>query len=91
VIRSGHPADTTLETLSGLKPAFKEDGKVTAGNASQISDGAAAVLLMEAVEGGVARAEAARADRGSETVGVDPVIMLTGPIPRRRSSSSATG
>src|SRR5204863_3883537 len=39
---------TTLETLAGLKPAFKEDGRVTAGNASQISDGAAAVLLMSA-------------------------------------------
>src|SRR5688572_30267709 len=39
---------TTRETLAGLKPAFKEDGRVTAGNASQISDGAAAVLLMSA-------------------------------------------
>ncbi|MGK2931909.1 MAG: steroid 3-ketoacyl-CoA thiolase, partial [Solirubrobacterales bacterium] len=37
---------TSVETLAGLKPAFKEDGKVTAGNASQVSDGSAAMLLM---------------------------------------------
>ena len=43
--------DTTLEKLAALKPAFKEDGKVTAGNSSQISDGAAAVLLMTPREG----------------------------------------
>ena len=48
--------DTTLETLSQLKPAFKPDGKITAGNASQISDGAAAVLLMSRREGRGARA-----------------------------------
>src|SRR6185503_3384997 len=47
VTDQGIRPDTTLEKLSQLKPAFKEDGKVTAGNASQISDGAAAVLLME--------------------------------------------
>src|SRR5882672_4374649 len=43
----GIRADTSLEVLSQLKPAFKEDGKITAGNSSQVSDGAAAVLLME--------------------------------------------
>ena len=50
--RPGHPARTrALEALAGLKPAFKEDGKITAGNSSQISDGAAAVLLMSARQG----------------------------------------
>ncbi len=73
--------DTSLKALAGLKPAFKEDGKVTAGNSSQISDGAAAVLLMareKAEELGL-RPRARIVD--AVTVGVDPVIMLTGPIP----------
>src|SRR5438128_1197102 len=73
--------DTTLEALANLKPAFKEDGKITAGNSSQISDGAAAVLLMtreKADELGL-KPRARIADE--TTVGVDPVIMLTGPIP----------
>jgi acetyl-CoA acetyltransferase family protein len=73
--------DTSLEALAALKPAFKEGGSVTAGNSSQISDGAAAVLLMsreKADELGLApRARIFDAI----TVGVDPVIMLTGPIP----------
>jgi acetyl-CoA acyltransferase len=73
--------DTSLEALAALKPAFKEGGSVTAGNSSQISDGAAAVLLMareKAEELGLApRARIYDAT----TVGVDPVIMLTGPIP----------
>ena len=73
--------DTSLEQLAALRPAFKEDGTVTAGNSSQISDGAAAVLLMareKADELGLApRARIFDAT----TVGVDPVIMLTGPIP----------
>jgi acetyl-CoA acyltransferase len=76
--------DTSLEKLSQLKPAFKEDGKVTAGNSSQISDGAAAVLLMtreKADEYGL-KPRARIVDQ--TTVGVDPVIMLTGPIPATR-------
>jgi acetyl-CoA acyltransferase len=72
---------TDVETLAGLKPAFKEDGKITAGNSSQISDGAAAVLLMtreKADELGL-KPRAKIVDQ--TTVGVDPVMMLTGPIP----------
>jgi acetyl-CoA acetyltransferase family protein len=73
--------DTTLEKLSELKPAFKEDGKITAGNSSQISDGAAAVLLMSR-EKADALGLAPRARVVDQTtVGVDPVMMLTGPIP----------
>ncbi len=73
--------DTSLEKLSQLKPAFKEDGKITAGNSSQVSDGAAAVLLMtrEKAEALGLRPRARIYDQ--TTVGVDPVIMLTGPIP----------
>jgi acetyl-CoA acyltransferase len=76
--------ETTLEGLAALKPAFKEDGLVTAGNSSQVSDGACAVLLMareRADEFGV-RARARIVDQ--TTVGVDPVLMLTGPIPATR-------
>ena len=83
--------DTTLEALAALKPAFKEDGTVTAGNSSQISDGAAAVLLMareKADELGLApRARVFDAT----TVGVDPVIMLTGPIPATRTLLARNG
>ncbi len=72
--------DTSLEKLAGLKPVAREDGVHTAGNSSQISDGAAAVLLMtedKAVELGLTPKA-----RVIDTclVGVDPVLMLTGPI-----------
>ena len=73
--------DTSLETLSQLKPAFKPDGKITAGNSSQISDGAAALLLMtpeKAKELGLTP-RARIVDQ--TTVGCDPVKMLEGPIP----------
>jgi acetyl-CoA acetyltransferase family protein len=76
--------DTTIEALSELKPAFKPDGKITAGNSSQISDGAAAVMLMSR-EKADALGLAPRAKiLDQTTVGVDPVIMLTGPIPATR-------
>jgi acetyl-CoA acetyltransferase family protein len=76
--------DTNLEVLAALKPAFKPDGRITAANASQISDGAAAVLLMsrEKAETLGCRPRARIVDQ--TTVGVDPVIMLTGPIPATR-------
>jgi acetyl-CoA acyltransferase len=73
--------DTTIEALSQLKPAFKEDGKVTAGNSSQISDGAAAVLLMAREKADALGLKARARIVDQTTVGVDPVIMLTGPIP----------
>ena len=73
--------ETTLAGLGALTPAFKEDGRHTAGNSSQVSDGAAAVLLAsrEAAENGGLTARARIVDH--LTVGVDPVLMLTGPIP----------
>jgi len=81
VTDQGIRPDTTLEALAELKPAFKPDGKITAGNSSQISDGAAAVLLM-AREKAEALGLTPRARiLDQTTVGVDPVIMLTGPIP----------
>jgi acetyl-CoA acyltransferase len=80
----GIRSDTSLEALAALGPAFKEGGKITAGNSSQISDGAAAVLLAsreKAAELGL-RPRARIVDY--TTVGVDPIIMLTGPIPATR-------
>jgi acetyl-CoA acyltransferase len=73
--------DTSIEKLAALKPAFKPDGRITAGNSSQISDGAAAVLLMsrEKAEQLGCAPRARVVDQ--TTVGVDPVTMLTGPIP----------
>jgi acetyl-CoA acyltransferase len=72
---------TNLETLSQLKPAFKPDGKVTAGNASQISDGAAAVLLMSAEKAKELGVKPRARIVDQTTVGCDPVKMLEGPIP----------
>ena len=81
VADQGIRPDTSLEALAGLKPVFKEGGRITAGNSSQISDGAAAVLLMsrEKADQLGLRARARIVDQ--TTVGVDPVTMLTGPIP----------
>jgi acetyl-CoA acyltransferase len=73
--------DTTSEALAGLRTVFKEDGVVTAGNSSQITDGAAAVLIMSedrAEELGLAPKARFKA---FSVVGVDPITMLTGPIP----------
>jgi acetyl-CoA acyltransferase len=72
---------TTVETLGNLKPAFKPDGKVTAGNSSQITDGSAAVLIMsEAKANELGLTPRARFVEFA-VAGVDPVTMLTGPIP----------
>ena len=73
--------ETSLEALGALKPAFKPDGVVTAGNSSQIADGAGALLI--ASEAAVARMGWRPLARltGFAVTGVDPVIMLTGPIP----------
>jgi len=77
----GIRADSSLEALAKLKPAFKEDGKVTAGNSSQITDGSSAVLIMSeeraAQLGYTPRARFV----AFSLAGVDPVTMLTGPIP----------
>jgi acetyl-CoA acetyltransferase family protein len=81
VTDQGIRPDTSIEALAALKPAFRPDGRITAGNSSQISDGAAGVLLMareKAEELGLTP-RARIVDQ--TTVGVDPVIMLTGPIP----------
>jgi acetyl-CoA acyltransferase len=91
VTDQGIRPDTTIEKLSQLKPAFKEDGRVTAGNASQISDGAAAVLLMERSKAESLGLKPRARIVDQTTVGVDPVIMLTGPIPATRKLLERNG
>jgi len=83
--------DTTVESLAELKAVCKKDGKITAGNASQRSDGAAAVLLAarETADALGLRGRAKILDH--TTVGVDPVIMLTGPIPATRKILERNG
>jgi acetyl-CoA acetyltransferase family protein len=76
--------ETTAEGLAALKPAFKEDGIVTAGNSSQVSDGASAVLLMSREKADDLGAKPRARIVDQTTVGVDPVLMLTGPIPATR-------
>jgi acetyl-CoA acetyltransferase family protein len=81
LVDQGIRADTSLEKLASLKPAFKPDGKVTAGNSSQISDGAAGVLLMSRAKADALGVTPRARIVDQTTVGVDPVTMLTGPIP----------
>ena len=83
--------ETTLEGLAGLKPAFKEDGKITAGNSSQVSDGAAGVLLMAREKADALGLEPRARIFDQTTVGVDPVIMLTGPIPATKKLLERNG
>jgi acetyl-CoA acyltransferase len=72
---------TTAETLAALKPAFKPDGKVTAGNSSQITDGASAVLVMSEERATSLGLTPRARFHAFALAGVDPVTMLTGPIP----------
>jgi acetyl-CoA acetyltransferase family protein len=83
--------DTSVEGLADLKTPFKEGGRITAGTSSQLSDGAAAVLLAsrDAAKRLGLRPRALVVDQ--VTVGVDPVIMLTGPIPATRKLLRRTG
>ena len=73
--------DTSLEKLGSLQPAFKSDGVVTAGNSSQISDGAAAVLIMSEDRAAQLGLTPMARFVSFAMAGVDPVMMLTGPIP----------
>ena len=81
VADQGIRPDTSLEALSALKPAFKPDGRITAGNSSQISDGAAAVLLMSREKADALGLTPRARIIDQTSVGCDPVKMLEGPIP----------
>ncbi len=83
--------DTSMEKLAALKPAFKPDGMVTAGNSSQISDGAAALLIMER---GLADRLGLRPRArfvSFSLAGDDPILMLTAPIPATRKALDRAG
>src|SRR5690606_29918634 len=73
--------DTTPESLAALKPAFKPDGKVTAGNSSQITAGASAVLIMSEEKAKALGLPPRARFHSFALAGVDPITMLTGPIP----------
>jgi len=83
--------DTSLEKLAGLQPAFKPDGHITAGNSSQISDGAAAVLLTTPEKAAELGLRPRARIVAQKVVGVDPVSMLTGPIPATKAVLAKAG
>jgi acetyl-CoA acyltransferase len=83
--------DTTVDTLANLKPAFKPDGKVTAGNSSQITDGASAVLIMSEEKANELGLTPRARSHTFALAGVDPVTMLTGPIPATEKALAKSG
>jgi len=86
-----HPRETSMEALAGLRPAFKPDGCITAGNASGINDGAAALLVAEADRAKQMGWPARATIVGSAWAGVDPEIMGMGPVDAVRRLCDRTG
>jgi acetyl-CoA C-acetyltransferase len=84
-------AGTTIDALAKLRPAFSKDGTVTAGNASGINDGAAALVLMTEAEAERRGLTPLARIASWATVGVDPAIMGTGPIPASRKALEKAG
>ncbi|MGM0753512.1 MAG: thiolase family protein [Bacillota bacterium] len=87
----GPRKETSLEVLASLKPAFKEDGIIHAGNASQISDGAAALLLMTREKAEELGLKPRFKVHTRVVVGSDPTLMLTGPIPATKKALRKAG
>ncbi|MFZ7946188.1 MULTISPECIES: thiolase family protein [Bacillaceae] len=88
---SGPRKGTSLEALAGLKTSFKEDGVIHAGNSSQISDGAAALLLMSREKAEELGLKPRFRVHTRVVVGSDPTLMLTGPIPATRKALEKSG
>ena len=87
-----HPRESAnIESLSRLKPVFKKDGTVTAGNASGINDGAAAVILMSDTEAQKKKIERLVTIKSWASCGVDPALMGTGPIPSSKKALKLAG
>ncbi len=84
-------AGATIESMAGLKPAFKKDGTVTAANASGLNDGAAALVLMSAADAAQRGAAVLGRIAGWATCGVDPSIMGIGPAPASRLALEKAG
>ena len=80
-VDEGIRPDSSVETLANLKPAFKENGKITAGNSSQITDGTSTVLIMSEEKANALGLRPRARFHAFALAGVDPVTMLTGPIP----------
>ncbi|HEX5239638.1 MAG TPA: acetyl-CoA C-acyltransferase [Candidatus Limnocylindrales bacterium] len=92
VLRDEHPrADTSMEALAKLRPAFREGGSVTAGNSSGINDGAAAALLVEAGRAQELDLRPMARVVATAVAGVDPAIMGTGPVPAVRKVLQRSG
>jgi acetyl-CoA C-acetyltransferase len=92
VVRDEHPrADTTLEKLAALKPAFRKDGSVTAGNSSGLNDGAAALVIASEEKARELGIEPLGTFVGSAVAGVDPRVMGIGPIPAVQKLLARTG
>ncbi len=89
--RDEHPKETTLEALAGLRPAFRKDGTVTAGNASGINDGAAALVFARAGAAERLGLKARARVLGYAHAGVRPEVMGVGPIPAVKSLCARTG
>jgi len=85
------PMETSLEKMGKLRPAFKKDGTVTAGNTSGINDGAAAVLLMSSEKAAELNLEPIVKIKAFASGGVDPAYMGLGPVPAIRKVLDATG
>ncbi len=83
--------DTSIEKLAQLKPAFKEDGRVTAGNSSQITDGASAALIMSEEKAKALGLTPRARFHTFALAGVDPIMMLTGPIPATQKALEKSG
>ncbi len=83
--------DSDFDKLSALRPAFKKDGTVTAGNASGINDGAAALVLMSRAEADKRGLKPLATIKSWATAGVDPAVMGTGPIPASRKALEKAG
>ncbi|MEY8843296.1 beta-ketothiolase BktB, partial [Cribrihabitans sp. XS_ASV171] len=86
-----HPKTTSAEALAGLRPAFKKDGRVTAGNASGINDGAAALVLARAEAAEKAGLKPRARILGYAHAGVRPEVMGIGPVPAVRNLLEKTG
>ena len=90
-VDEGIRRESTLDKLGSLKPAFREDGVVTAGNASQISDGSAALLLTTSAKARELGLTPLARVHTVALAGVDPVMMLTGPIPATAKALDRSG
>jgi 3-oxoadipyl-CoA thiolase len=87
----GPRADTSLEKLAALKPAFEKDGTVTAGNSSPLNDGAACLVMMSASHAAQLKAQPIARVVAAASAGVDPSVMGLGPIPATRKALARAG